>query len=60
MSSTDSETQELFMLLRRLAASASSGAVGSVTQSSALIGSATATQSSTLGPPFAPSLGTYP
>jgi hypothetical protein len=47
------------MLLRRLAASTSPGAAGIVTQSSALIGSATASQSSTLGPPIAPSLGTY-
>jgi hypothetical protein len=30
-----------------------------VTQSSALIGSATTSQSSTLGPPTAPSPGTY-
>jgi hypothetical protein len=37
----------------------STGAVGTVTQSSALIGSATASQSSTLGPPTAPSPGTY-
>jgi hypothetical protein len=55
-----SETQELLMLLRRLAASTSSGAVGSVTQASALTGSATASQSSTLEPPFAPSPSTYP
>jgi hypothetical protein len=47
------------MLLRHLAASTSSGVVGSVTQSSALTGSATASQSFTLGPPFAPSPGTY-
>jgi hypothetical protein len=33
--------------------------VSTVTQSSALIGSATASQSSTLGPPTAPSPGTY-
>jgi hypothetical protein len=57
--SASSETQELIMLLRHLAASTSSGVVGSVTQSSALTGSATASQSFTLGPPFAPSLGTY-
>jgi hypothetical protein len=50
----------MLMLLHRLAASTSSGAVGSVTQSPTLIGSATASQSSTLRPPFAPSLGTYP
>jgi hypothetical protein len=36
------------------------GAAGSVTQPSAPTGSATASQSSTLGPPSAPSLGTYP
>jgi hypothetical protein len=47
------------MLLRRLAASPSTGVVDTVTQSSALIGSATASQSSTLGPPTAPSPGTY-
>jgi hypothetical protein len=47
------------MLLHRLAACTSTGAVGTVTQSSALIGSATASQSSTLGPPTAPSPGTY-
>jgi hypothetical protein len=39
------------MLLRRLAASTSSKAVGSVTQPSALTCSATASQSFTLGPP---------
>jgi hypothetical protein len=60
MSSAGSETQELLMLLRCLVASTSSGAVGSVTQFSALIGSATASQSSTLGPPSALSPGTYP
>jgi hypothetical protein len=38
------------MLLRRLAASTSSRVVGSVTQPSALTGSATASQSSALGP----------
>jgi hypothetical protein len=48
------------MLLCRLAASTLLGAVGSVIQSSALTGSATASQSSTLGPPSAPSPGTYP
>jgi hypothetical protein len=46
------------MLLRRLATSTSTGVVGSVTRSSALTGSAAASQSSTLGPPTAPSLGT--
>jgi hypothetical protein len=58
-SSTGSETREILMLLRRLAASTSTGVVGTVTQSSALIGSATASQSSTLGPPIVPSPGTY-
>jgi hypothetical protein len=58
-SSADSETQEILILLHRLAAFRSTGAVGTVTQSSALIGSATASQSSTLGPPTAPSPGTY-
>jgi hypothetical protein len=57
--SAGSETQEILMLLRRLAASTSIGAVGTVTQSSALICSATASQSSILGPPTAPSPGTY-
>jgi hypothetical protein len=47
------------MLLRRLAASTSTGAVGTVTQSSTLIVSATASQSSTLGSHTAPSPGTY-
>jgi hypothetical protein len=41
-SSAGSETQEILMLLHRLVASTSTGAVGTVTQSSALIGSATA------------------
>jgi hypothetical protein len=58
-SSTGSETQEILMLLRRLAASTSTGVVGTVTQSSALIGSATASQTSTLRPHTALSLGTY-
>jgi hypothetical protein len=47
------------VLLHRLAASTSPGAAVTVTQSSVLIGSATASQSSTLGPPTAPSPGTY-
>jgi hypothetical protein len=47
------------MLLHHLVASTSPGAAGTVTQSSALIGFATASQSSTLGPPTAPSPGTY-
>jgi hypothetical protein len=54
------ETQELFMQLHRLATSTSSGVVGYVTQPSALIGSPTASQSSTLGPTSAPYLGTSP
>jgi hypothetical protein len=54
-----SETQEIIMLLHRLAASTSTGVVGTVTQPSALIGSATTSQSSTLGPPTASSPGTY-
>jgi hypothetical protein len=58
-SSVGSETQEILMLLYRLAASMSPGAAGTVTQSSALIGSAFASQSFTLGPPTAPSPGTY-
>jgi hypothetical protein len=48
------------MLLRCLAASTSVGVVGSVTQFFALTGSATTSQSSTLGPPSAPSLSTCP
>jgi hypothetical protein len=59
-SSAGSEAHEILMLLRRLAASTPTGAVGIVTQSSALTGSVTASQSSTLGSPTAPSLGTYP
>jgi hypothetical protein len=58
--STGSETQELLMLLRRLATSMSSGAVGSVPQPFVLIGSAPSSSSFTLGPPLAPSSGTYP
>jgi hypothetical protein len=50
-----SETQGILMLLRRLAASTSSGAAGSVTQPSVPTGSATVSQSSALGPPSAPS-----
>jgi hypothetical protein len=60
ISSASSETQEILMLLRRLAASTSSGAAGSVTQSSAPTSSATASQSSALGPPFDPSPGIDP
>jgi hypothetical protein len=58
--STSSETQEILMLLHRLAASTSSGVVGSMTQPSTLTGLATASQSSDLGPFSAPSLGTDP
>jgi hypothetical protein len=47
------------MLLHRLAASTSTGAIGTVTQSSTLISSAPTSQSFTLGPPTTPSLGTY-
>jgi hypothetical protein len=59
-SPASSETQELLMLLHRLAASTSPGVVGSVTQPFALISSATASQSSYLGPPSTPSPGNYP
>jgi hypothetical protein len=48
------------MLLRRLATSTSSRVIGSVTQSSTLTDSATASQSSPLGPPSAPSPGIGP
>jgi hypothetical protein len=47
------------MILCLLVASTSSGVVGSVTQSSTLMGSATTSSSFTLGPSSAPSLGTY-
>jgi hypothetical protein len=47
------ETHEVLMLLNRLAPAMSLGVVGSMTQHSTLIGSATASQSSTRGPPFA-------
>jgi hypothetical protein len=59
-SSAGSETQEILMLLRHLAASTSSGAAGSVTQPSTPMGSATASQSSALGPPSVSSLGIDP
>jgi hypothetical protein len=59
-SSVGSVTQEILMLLRRLTASTSIGDVGCVTQSFALTCSATAFQSSTLGPPSATSPDTYP
>jgi hypothetical protein len=58
-SSAGSETQEILMLLHRLATSTLIGAIGTVTQSSALIRSATVSQSFTLGPPIAPSVGIY-
>jgi hypothetical protein len=58
-SSAGSEIQEILMLLHRLAASMLIGVVGTVTQSSALIGSTTASQSFTLGPLIAPFPGTY-
>jgi len=58
--SAASDAQEMLMLLRRLAASASTGAAGSVTQSSALTGSATASQSSIKGPPSTSASGTCP
>jgi hypothetical protein len=48
------------MLLHHLVASTSPGVVGSVTQPCALTCSAIASQSSTLGPPFAPSPGIDP
>jgi hypothetical protein len=59
-SSASSETHELLMLLHHLATPTLSGVVGFVTQSSALTGSATASQSSPLGPPSTPSPGSYP
>jgi hypothetical protein len=49
-SSAGSETQEIIMLLHRLAASTSSGAVRSMTQPSALTGAANASQSSAPSP----------
>jgi hypothetical protein len=58
--STGSKTQEILMLLRRLVASTLSRAIGSMTQPSSPTDSATASQSSTLGPPSAPSPGTDP
>jgi hypothetical protein len=47
------------MLLHRLATSMSSGVVGSATQPSTPTGSATTSQSFTLGPTSAPSSDTY-
>jgi hypothetical protein len=58
-SSAGSETQELLMLLHRLTTSMLSGAVGSVTRSSALTGSTTTSQSFTLRLPSSPSPGAY-
>jgi hypothetical protein len=58
-SSAGLQTQEILMLLRRLEVSTSTGVVGTVTQSSALIGSAPTSQSYILGPLTAPSSGTY-
>jgi hypothetical protein len=52
--------QEILIMLHRLAASTLSGAIDSVTQPYALTGFATASQSSALGPPFAPSPGIDP
>jgi hypothetical protein len=48
------------MLLHRLATSTSVETVGSVTQTSTLTSFATASQSSTLGPPSVSSLGICP
>jgi hypothetical protein len=48
-SSAGSETQEMLMLLRHLAASTPAGAASSVTQAPTPAGSATASQSSSLG-----------
>lgn len=53
-SSIDAATQEMFMLLRRLATSTPPGVADSVTQSNASTGSAAASQSSTEGPPITP------
>ncbi|WVZ64725.1 hypothetical protein U9M48_014202 [Paspalum notatum var. saurae] len=50
-SSTDPVTQEMLMLLRRLAASSPSGTVSVATLSAGSPGSAAASQSSTQGPP---------
>jgi hypothetical protein len=58
-SSAGSDTQELLMLFHLLAASTSAEVVGSVTQSSAHTCSATASQSSTLGPHSTHSSGTF-
>jgi hypothetical protein len=56
-SSIVAATQEMFMLLRRLATSTPLGVADSVTQSKASTDSAAASQSSTEGPPITP--GTY-
>jgi hypothetical protein len=58
-SSAGLETQEILMLLHRLTASMSPRAASTVTQSSALIDSATASHSSTFGSPSSSSPGTY-
>jgi hypothetical protein len=58
-SSAGSETQEILMLFRRLAASTSTEVISTMTQSSALICYAPTSQSSTLEPPTASSPGTY-
>jgi hypothetical protein len=55
--SASSETHEILMMLHHLATSTLSGVAGSVTRPSAPIGSATTSQSSALGPTYAPSLG---
>jgi hypothetical protein len=54
------QRQEILMLLHRLAASTSSKVAGSLTQPSVPTDSVTASQSSTLGQPSAPSTGTNP
>ena len=59
-SSADSETQEIIRLLSRLVTSTSPGAAGSVTQPSAPIDSATASQSSALGSPSTSTPGICP
>jgi hypothetical protein len=59
-SSTGSKTKEILMLLCCLAASTWSRATNFVTQPSAPTSSATASQSSALGPSSAPSPGTDP
>ncbi|XP_062191268.1 uncharacterized protein LOC133895084 [Phragmites australis] len=59
--SAGSETQEILMLLRRLAASTPPGVVGSITPASAPSNlAAAASQSSTEGPLSTSALGTFP